>query len=416
MSDFPVSPNGDSRASWPSLAIPGRWPDVGGARSNHTITEGVFRPRQELPIYCNPIALFLAVWGLMLICLCFHISYVIYPYFTTPVVIFVISITALLLGYFASTAILERDSSPDKTVAYSIDVTALWRLNLLFSVFALALIGLNWVMAGPPPLISDPSSYLTYGKLKQILFPLLTCVAVNATLDPSRLRRYLFIAFGLGVLAMYVARGIMIVTFLQMFFLLSLRSNMSRKQQYLLFLGAIAIAVAGMTIIGNLRTAHDLFIAYLQIRDKYSDYPMAFLWVVSYVSIPFSNLCWILQHGAAHGPTFAFLYSLLPSFMATSDPYADFYNNVNIIDNASTYLQAYALDFSYLGVYFANLLIGLGCGWLVLRSYPRHVLILAIFLTSMTLLFFTNMFFLLSTIIQVCLQAVVLKRCFNWRS
>ncbi len=87
---------------------------------------------------------------------------------------------------------------------------------------------------------------------------------------------------------------------------------------------------------------------------------------------------------------------------------------MNIIDGASTYLQAWALDFSYLGIYFANLIIGIGCGWLVLRSYPRHILILAIFLTSISLHFFANTFFLLSTVIQLFLQIFVQRRCLYW--
>ena len=122
----------------------------------------------------------------------------------------------------------------------------------------------------------------------------------------------------------------------------------------------------------------------------------------------------MVAHGSSHGPTFSFLYSLLPSFMAPSDPYAEVYGSMNIIDSASTYLQAWALDFSYLGIYFANLLIGIGCGWLVLRSYPRNILILShLPHVNHSLLFFTDMFFLLSTVIQVFLQAFVQKRCFH---
>jgi oligosaccharide repeat unit polymerase len=416
MSDFPITPDSDSLANGHSLVVAGTWPAPMGLRADHTLSSGIFRPRHELPVYCKPIALFLAVWLLMLLSLAVHVSYIIYPYLGTPFLIFLVSTGSLLLGFFACTAVLDRDGPRTESTSYVLDVTLLWRLNLLFCVLALAFIGLNWFTSGPPPGIGDPSTYLTYGKLKQVLFPLLTCIAVNATLDSSRLRRYLFIAFGLGGLGLYVARGILLVTFLQMFFLFSLRSSMSRKKQYLLFLVAFAVAIGGMTIIGNLRTAHDIFIEFLQIRDKYSDWPMAFLWVVSYVSIPFSNLCWMVAHRPSHGPTFAFLYSLLPSFMAPADPYSDVYGSMNIIDNASTYLQAFALDFSYLGIYFANLLIGLGFGWLVARSFPRHILILAIFLTSISLLFFTDMFLLLSIIIQVALQAFVQKRCFQWQT
>lgn len=416
MGDFPFASNPGSVLNGHSSIVAGAWQAPLELRARHTIIRDIFRPRHELPVYCNPIALFLAVWLVMLLSLTFHVSYVIYPYLGTPVLIFLISASPLLLGFFACTAVLEREGPKIKSTWYVLDVTVLWRLNLLFCILALALIGLNWFTSGPPPAIGDPTTYLTYGRLKQVLFPLLTCVSVNATLDTSRFRRYLFIAFGFGWLGLYVARGVLLLTFLQMFFLYSLRSSMGRKKQYLLFLGAFAVAIAGMTIIGDLRTAHDIFIEFLQIRDKYIDWPTAFLWVVSYISIPFSNLCWTVAHGPSYGPTLAFLYPLLPSFLAPADPYADVYSGMNIIDGASTYLQTYALDFSYLGIYFANLFIGIGCGWLVARSYPRHILILAIFLTSISLLFFSDFFFLLSIVIQVGLQAFVQKRCLQWET
>ncbi len=384
------------------------------APDDHALTSITLRSSRDLPLYCNPIALFLAVWLLMLACLSVHVSYVIYPFLSTPLLIFALSLGALLLGYFASTAVFEPAAAPADSTLGLLDVTTLWRLNLLLCILALSLIAFNWLTSGPPPAINDPTTYLTYGKFKQVLFPLLTSVAVNATLDSSRLRRYLFIIFALGVLAIYIARGIMLITFLQMFFLFSLRTDMSKRKQYLIALTALIVAVAGMTIIGNLRTAHDVFIEFLGIRDKYADWPMAFLWVTSYISIPFSNLCWMVAHAPSHGPTLAFLYPMLPTFMAPADPYSAIYGNSNIIDGASTYLQTYALDFSYLGVYFANLLLGVGCGWLIHRAYPRHILILAIFLSSMALIFFTDMFFLLSVFIQLFIQRSFEKRCFLW--
>ncbi len=410
-----MTPNTGSSANGGSFAVAGIWPAQIEARAPHVFSPGVFRPRQELPFYCNPVALFFAVWILMLACLSLHVSYVSYPGLATPFLIFAVSAGSLLLGFFACTAVLDHDTPQDTPASFLVDITSLRRLNLLFSVFALSLMAFNWLLSGPPPAIGDPSTYLEYGKLKQILFPTLTCIAVNATLDPSRLRRFLFISFVVCALGLYVTRGILIVTFLQMFFLFSLRSRVSRKKQLWLGLGALAFAITAATIIGNLRTAHDVFITFLQIREKYEDWPMAFLWFVSYISIPFSNLCWMLAHGSPHRPSFAFLYSLLPSFMTPSDPYADVYGNMNLIDNASTYLQAWAIGFSYLGIYFANLLIGFGFGWLVKRAYPKNPLILVIFLTSVSFLFFADMFFLLQVVIQVLLQALVQKRCFRWK-
>jgi hypothetical protein len=143
---------------------------------------------------------------------------------------------------------------------------------------------------------------------------------------------------------------------------------------------------------------------------------MACLWLTSYVSIPFSNLCWLFAKGNFHGPTLAFLYPLLPSFLTPADPHAAIHDDLSIIDGASTYLAAYALDFSYVGVYLANLALGLGCGWLVERSLPKQILVSGIFLTALSFIFFSDMFTPLSTILQLIIQSVVQKRCFRWGS
>ena len=153
-----------------------------------------------------------------------------------------------------------------------------------------------------------------------MLFPLLISIAVNSTLDPSRLRRYLFISFAVCALGLYVARGILLIAFLQMFFLFSLRSRVGAKKQYLLALGAFAIAIAGMTIIGNLRTAHDIFIISFRSargtpigRWPFSGSSHIFL-SLSPISVGWWRMDRLI------GQSFAFLYSLLPSFMAPSDP------------------------------------------------------------------------------------------------
>jgi len=101
MSDFTVTPNPIPYGNGSSLAISGLWPETSGTRAGHAFTSGTLRPRKELPVYCNPIALFLAIWILMLACLSVHVSYVIYPGFGIPFLIFIVSAGSLFLGYFA---------------------------------------------------------------------------------------------------------------------------------------------------------------------------------------------------------------------------------------------------------------------------------------------------------------------------
>lgn len=390
------------------------WPFITERFGSHKLRHGVLKGNSSLPFYCNPLVIFLLNWAVMLVSLSFQITYVSYPNPGMPLLLFVLSLSSFLFGYIVSRMLMHRWPTRSEPLAYTLDVTRLWQLNLLFCGSALVIIVFNWILSGPPPALGDPTSYLTYGRFKQVLFPLLVVVTVNATLDSSRWRKALFIMFGIAGMTLYITRGLLMVALLQMLFVFSLRTRMSRKKLYSIAFGVLVFAVVVITIIGNARTAQGVFLEYLQIRHKYFGWPMAYLWLTSYISIPFSNLCWLFAKGSFHGPTLSFLYPLLPSFLTPANPHAAIHNDLSIIDGASTYLAAYALDFSYLGIYLANLLLGMGCGWFRERALPKQLLVASIFLTCLSFIFFSDMFTPLSTILQVAIQSAVQRQCFLW--
>jgi oligosaccharide repeat unit polymerase len=397
-----------------AMASPAVWPSLTEKFAKHKVVQGELKPRRDLPLFCNPLVIFLGNWTLMLISLSFQITYVTYPHMGMPMLLFGISLGSFLFGYIVSRMLLHRWPTPTDAPSYTLDVTQLWQLNLLLCGAALMIIIFNWVLTGPPPAIGDPTSYLTYGRFKQVLFPLLVTVTVNAMLDPSRWRKALFMMFGMAWMTLYITRGLLMVALVQMFFVFSLKTRMSRRKLYTILVCFVAFAVLVITVIGNARTAQGVFFEYLQIRHKYADWPMAYLWLTSYISIPFSNLCWLFAKGNFHGPTLSFLYPLLPSFLTPSDPHAYIHEDLSIIDGASTYLVAYALDFSYLGIYLANLALGIACGWLRERALPRGLLVAGILLTCLSFIFFSDMFTPLSTILQIALQAAIQRKCFHW--
>jgi len=397
-----------------SMAPAAMWPQLKEKVENHKLIHGVLKKRQDLPLFCNPLFIFAMNWVLMMVTLSFQITYVTYPNMGIPVLLFVLSLGSFLFGYLVARTVLHRWPTPSQPLAYTLDVTRLWQTNLMFCGAAILIILFNWALSGPPPAVGDPSTYLTYGRFKQVLFPLLVVVTVNSMLDSSRWRKTVFAMVGIAGMALYITRGLLMVALLQMLFVFSLKTRMSMKKLYTIAFCCLGLAVVAITLIGNARTAQGVFLEYLQIRHKYSDWPMAYLWLTSYISIPFSNLCWLFAKGAFHGPTLSFLYPLLPSFLTPPDPHASIHDDLSIIDGASTYLSAYALDFSYLGVYLANLLLGIGCGWLMERSLPRHILVAGLFLTCLTFIFFSDMFTPLSTILQFAIQVAVQRMCFQW--
>jgi oligosaccharide repeat unit polymerase len=397
-----------------SISPTAMWPKLTERLTKHKFVRSVLLGRRELPLFCNPLIIFLVNWVLMLVSLSFQITYVSYPAMGMPVLLFALSLGSFLFGYLVARTLLHRWPTRSDALAYTLNVTRLWQINLLFCAGALLIIAFNWVLSGPPPALGDPASYLTYGRFKQVLFPLLVVVTVNSMLDASRWRKVLFAMFGIGGMALYITRGLLMVTLLQMLFVFSLKTSMRRKKLYSIAAGCLALAIVAITLIGNARTAQGVFLEYLQIRHKFYDWPMAYLWLTSYISIPFSNLCWMFAKGNFHGPTLSFLYPLLPSFLTPANPHAYIHDDLSIIDGASTYLAAYALDFSYLGVYLANLILGAGCGWLMERSLPKNILVAGAFLGCLSFIFFSDMFTPLSTILEFAIQGAVQRKCFHW--
>ncbi len=390
------------------------WPKLSERLTKHKFVHNVLLGRRELPLFCNPLIIFTLNWVLMLVSLSFQITYVSYPEMGMPALLFTLSLGSFLFGYLVARTVLHRWPTRSEHLAYSLDVTRLWQMNLLFCAASLLIIAFNWTLSGPPPALGDPASYLTYGRFKQVLFPLLVVITVNSMFDASRWRKVLFAMFGIAGMALYITRGLLMVALLQMLFVFALKTRMSRKKLYSIAAGCLALAIVAITLIGNARTAQGVFLDYLQIRHKYFDWPMAYLWLTSYISIPFSNLCWLFAKGNFHGPTLSFLYPLLPSFLTPANPHASIHDDLSIIDGASTYLAAYALDFSYLGVYLTNLVLGVGCGWLMERSLPKNILVAGIFLGCLSFIFFSDMFTPLSTILEFAIQSTVQRKCFHW--
>jgi hypothetical protein len=58
--------------------------------------------------------------------------------------------------------------------------------------------------------------------------------------------------------------------------------------------------------------------------------------------------------------------------------------------------------------------LGIGCGWLRERAMPKSILVVSIFLTCLSFIFFSDMFTPLSTVLQLGIQSMVQRRCFQW--
>ncbi len=370
------------------------------------------RSNRDLPFYCNPVVLFAIVWSIMLFTLSFHISYESYPDMSLPLLLFGISFIALLVGYWGWLFLIPATPASENSVSFIMSVTKLRKITAVFVVLAVAIMILNFKVDGLPPALGllsfDTKMYLEYGRLKQLLFPLLITLVVNSYLEPTRARRIFLIAFGLLAMLLYITRGEILASLLQLFFVFSMTTRMKMKKLVLVS-GAVALGLAlAASIIGSNRTAQASFFEVLQIKQQFREWPMTSLWVISYFSIPLSNLCWIVRDFHFEAATLSFLYPALPAFWTPAGGAHDtVLSSSHVIDGVHTYIANYYMDLSFAGVVLANLVLGVGCAIIVRRGIGRHLLTSAIFLGCMAYIFFVDNFIPLSTLLQFVIQGFV---------
>jgi oligosaccharide repeat unit polymerase len=370
----------------------------------------------DLPFFCHPVYLFVIIWIVMLATLEIQVSWSTFPDRTLGLVLFLVSVTTMLLGFVLARHSAEFSDPPVRHVGFFVKTSALRKSIFALAACALALVLYNYVAFGLPPVAGflgfDTFDYQEYGRFKQALEPIVAALFLSSLLESSRLRRWLGSALALGIMVAYVLRGPLLLALAQAVFLNSIRSRASKRKIYFWAFGAL-IFVLGLTdLIGNFRTSQQVFFAFMEIKPEFRDWPMALLWPISYISVPISNLCWIIHGAHFTEPTLSFLYPVLPSFWAPTNPHDSEMSDSHIIDGVHTYLASYFLDFSWFGVAAFNFSLGLLSGWLVNRErISRYLLISPVILSAMSFIFFWDFFLYLPTLGQLCILFFIQKGC-----
>jgi hypothetical protein len=150
----------------------------------------------------------------------------------------------------------------------------------------------------------------------------------------------------------------------------------------------------------------------MEIKADFRSWPMAFLWPVSYFSIPISNLCWMIHNFHFSRPAISFLYPVLPAFWTPLSPHEISLSDPHIIDGVHTYLANYFLDFSWIGIVACNFGIGVLGGVMVNRQrISRWFLVSPILLSAIGFIFFWDFFVYLPTILECIAQFAIQKLC-----
>ncbi len=232
------------------------------------------RSSADLPFYCSPLRLFLAVWLLMLTCFQLHISYTSYPDLSLALLVFACSLVSFLIGLISiRSAYFAVGYSPIGPNHYKIDIKKLRRFHLAASGIAIAIIIMNLKLHGLPPIFgffgADTLNYQEYGSLRQVLFSSVMALFVSAPLEISAFRRWILYIGGLLVPFGYASRGFVLIMLFQALIVFSFRTNLSKKKIYLVALSTLCVAVILSDIIGNGRSSlgSEAMLRYLKIKN-----------------------------------------------------------------------------------------------------------------------------------------------------
>jgi oligosaccharide repeat unit polymerase len=345
-----------------------------------------------------------------------QVSWSTFPDRSLGILLFLVSVMTMMLGFVAVRRSDDVSEFSAGQLGYFVRLTALRKSILILGGCTLALVIYNYVAFGLPPVAAflgfSTLDYQEYGRFKQALQPMIGALFLNSLLESSRLRRWLWSAFALGIMVAYVLRGPLLMAIAQAVILASIRSKVPTRKIYVRALAVLLIALGLLTLIGNFRTPQEIFLSFMEIKPEYRSWPMALLWPITYVSVPISNFCWIIRGAHFTEPTLSFLYPVLPSFWAPLSPHDAPLSDSHIIDGVHTYLANYFLDFSWFGVAAANFALGMISGFFVNRErVSRYLLISPVVLSAIALIFFWDFFVYLPTLGLLGIQVAVQRYC-----
>jgi oligosaccharide repeat unit polymerase len=367
------------------------------------------RDHSQLPFYCKPFSLFVAVWLVMLAVFQLHISYTSYPEISLALILFAASLFSFALGFGTiRAAYLSLGHVPSGRLNYRINITKLRRLHLLLLGIAFAIMIMNLKLHGLPPLFgffgADTLDYQEYGSLRQVLFPALILTFISAPLETSLIRKSFLFLLTPVCLLIYLARGLLLISLFQALVVFSFRTSLSKRKIYLVAISTLCCGVLLSDFIGNGRNSvgSEALLSYLQIKRAYYSWPSAYLWVIAYISTPISNLCWIVHVYSYDHPSFSFLYSALPGFWASKTREVADLGSEMIVDGVHTYIAKYYLDFWIFGIFGINYVWGLIAGYISAGDrLTRKYLTSAVLLGCLAFIFFSDFLSILYILLEL---------------
>lgn len=322
---------------------------------------------------------------------------------------FLVSMTVFCTVFVTSSFFSEKSSEPlsesrSEIIAASKPSIAF----LLLTVFALVV--LNVKNFGLPPLFGSfgfaTQNYVEYGEYKGLLFPACGLLVLFGSAVGICSLGVLSASIGVGVLALYFARGPLLFYLYQVVaFLLISRIFCGEKNRFDKIFMAFLILILSvflMKFLGEARTGHDNFVKFMPISESGMSVSPYLLWVGSYFSTPLLNYVNI-QYCTENG--FGFLQNILPVFAQPKlSILNDCINESFPIDNAHFYLFYWYAAIGFAGIFLINAIYAI-----VANLLKKNIASFSIVASILFFSFFSDFMIMFSTLAEFALLFICLR-------
>lgn len=373
----------------------------------------------------NPVVVYVGIWSLVL--LLFYLGLA--NHFVDPSVVglgtvlfgFATSFLAYLISNTLGKRLVSQDLVVDSARRYSQVLLAVWGCGTVADVVFSRGVPIQWALMG----ISD-RNYTDFGvpTLHGILNAcyLQAVTAIFLCWSCQKNRRDLVLIGALLVWPiLMLGRGIFLSALVQMLavYLLTHKVRVTSVLR-IVFLVLFIIVLFG--VIGDMRDTPNPFdyIVADHARGIFDMLPSGFLWVYVYATSGLNNFLANVDTVVPVGLPIYSLSNMLPSIVRVAfsiDPRNDLFDFVDQNLNVSTFYAGAVSDFGYMGAILFAYMIQQVATYYYVRAKTMDVSgILAYSVMFQVLLFsvFYDMFFLLPTLMQLCLVTALLSRN-RWR-
>jgi oligosaccharide repeat unit polymerase len=292
--------------------------------------------------------------------------------------------------------------------------------EIIFIFIGLLIVLLNLFFHGYFPLFSafgiKTLDYLSYGRIKNILFPILSLLMLCSIFEQNKKMKYTCFSLPIIIGLLYMARGATILSLLQYILLYFGINKINIKKVLISTIISIFFLTNLMWAVGAVRMSNEALLAAFDVKKKYHDYNPGLVWVAAYISLPYANLLDFVEKDFRSPPGIYFtLEEIIPSISQNEQVKELYFKYLPLRSNTvSTYIGQAFLDFGYIGIIVFNFVYGFIGGLFSLNFIKkRFIFPNVIYLSALLMMFFTNFLIFFSTFFEMILSIFLFKYAFQ---